>query len=50
MKKAQRRIDYGKIMALTNAGWTAKQIADEMDMSVDAVYVARNKTKKKGLG
>ena len=45
-KLGARRIDYGKIMALRNAGWTAKAIAEEMNMTETAVYQAISKYKK----
>lgn len=44
--KSPRRIDYGKIMALRDAGWTAKAIGEEMKMSESAVYQAISKIKK----
>ena len=37
-KKRNRGIDYGKIKALKDAGWTAEKIADEMGISVATVY------------
>lgn len=37
-KKRNRGIDYGKIKALKDAGWTAEKIADEMKISVATVY------------
>lgn len=37
-KKADRkRVDIGKIMALRNAGWSNKKIAEEMGMTPSAV-------------
>lgn len=48
-KKARMaKIDTGKVMALTKAGWSAAQIADEMRISVQAVYDARYRLKKEG--
>ena len=35
--KSQKQIDIGKIMALKNAGWKVKDIADEMHMEPSAV-------------
>jgi len=46
-KKNRKRIDYGKIMALRNAGWSNKQIAEEMDMTPGNVAVAISTYKKK---
>lgn len=39
-KKRRRRIDYGKLMALRKAGWSHKDIADEMGMTKAAVATA----------
>lgn len=36
-QKGRKRIDIGKIMALKNAGWKIKDIADEMHMEPQAV-------------
>lgn len=47
-KKGRNRIDHGKVMALTKAGWSAAQIADEMGLNVQAVYDARCRLKKEG--
>lgn len=47
-KKGRNRIDYGKVMALTKAGWSAAQIADEMGLNVQAVYDVRCRLKKEG--
>ena len=33
----KKKIDIGKIMALKNAGWKVKDIADEMHMEPQAV-------------
>ena len=41
------RLDYGKIMALHNAGWSNQKIADEMGMSYNAVATAISNYKKK---
>lgn len=46
-KPAQNRIDYGKIMALKNAGWSNIKIADEMGMTNVAVAQAIYMYKKK---
>jgi hypothetical protein len=46
----RKRIDIGKIMALKNAGWRTKDIAEEMGMKPDAVsqaIYAYNKKKEK---
>lgn len=49
-KRTARRnkIDAGKVMALTNAGWSAAKIADEMGINTQAVYDARHRLKKEG--
>lgn len=50
-KPKRRTIDYGKIMALKNAGWSREQIADEMGMTPNAVSNAVYMyNKKKGKG
>ncbi len=47
-KKTQRRsIDYGKILALSDAGWDNKKIAEEMGMTCQQVSDAKWKAKKK---
>lgn len=46
-KKTRTRIDYGKIMALHNAGWSNQKIADEMGMTYGAVATAISTHKKK---
>lgn len=38
LKKPRQKIDYGKIMALRNAGWTVRGIAEEMQCSDQTVY------------
>ena len=35
--KGKRQIDYGKIQALHNAGWTGKAIAEEMKITPGSV-------------
>lgn len=35
--KPPKGVDVGKIMALTNAGWSAPKIADEMNLSAPTV-------------
>ena len=35
--KPQKKVDIGKIMALEKAGWRNKEIADEMNMTPNAV-------------
>ena len=47
VKKTRQRIDYGKIMALHNAGWSNQKIADEMGMTYGAVATAISTYKKK---
>lgn len=47
-KSGRAKIDTGKVMALTKAGWSAAQIADEMGIGVQAVYDARYRLKKEG--
>lgn len=47
VKKTRQRIDYGKIMALHNAGWSNQKIADEMGMTYAAVATAISTYKKK---
>lgn len=37
-KKAKKRVDVGKLIALHNAGWSVAKIADELKVSVQAVY------------
>lgn len=37
--EAKKKVDIGKIMALKNAGWTNKSIAEEMGMTQNAVAV-----------
>lgn len=44
--KTRKKVDYGKIMALHNAGWDRKQIAEEMGMTENAVYQAMLRYKK----
>ena len=45
-KATSARIDYGKIKALSDAGWSIADIADEMKMTNKAVSDARYKIKK----
>ena len=47
--KKKRTVDYGKIMALKNAGWTGKQIAAEVHLSEAAVWAATKKSKEEGI-
>ncbi len=47
-KSRRNKIDTGKVMALTNAGWSAAKIADEMGISTQAVYDVRYRSKKEG--
>ena len=37
-KRKRTPVDKGKILALHNAGWEVKKIADEMDCSAATVY------------
>lgn len=46
-KKTRQRLDYGKIMALHNAGWSNAKIADEMGMTYAAVATAISTYKRK---
>ena len=45
--KSRRIIDYGKIIALANAGWDNKKIGEEMGMTPQQVSDAKWKAKKK---
>lgn len=36
--KESTKLDHGKILALYKAGWTAKEIADEMRCTTASVY------------
>lgn len=47
--KKRRPIDYGKIMALKNAGWDNAKIADEMQMTRASVATAISTYRKKRL-
>lgn len=49
-KAGRKRVDYGKIMALRNAGWDNARIADEMGMSKAAVATAISVYKKRQGG
>lgn len=49
-KIVRKRIDYGKIMALRNAGWSNEKIADEMHMTKASVATAISTYKKKCSG
>lgn len=49
-KKKRSKIDYGKIMALRNAGWSNEKIADEMHMTKASVATAISTYKKKCSG
>ena len=42
-KPKRRRLDTGKIKALADAGWSAQQIADEMNVSMQTIYYHLNK-------
>lgn len=45
--KHRYKIDYGKIMALKNAGWSVSKIAEEMGMAAQAVSTAIYQYKKR---
>lgn len=47
-KSGRKKIDMGKVMALTKAGWSAAKITDETGISVQGVYDARYRLKKEG--
>lgn len=51
-EETQKRlpVDKGKIQALTNAGWSAAKIADEMGISTGAVYNYRSMMRKEKEG
>ncbi len=49
-KEGRKRVDYGKIMALRDAGWNNARIADEMGMSKAAVATAISVYKKRQGG
>ena len=36
-QKGKRKIDYGKIQALHNAGWTGRAISEEMGISQGSI-------------
>ncbi len=44
----RQKLDTGKILALTKAGWSVKKIADEMGVNTQAIYDARYRLKKEG--
>lgn len=46
-KQPHRKMDYGKILALSNAGWDNAKIADEMGMTPQQVSNAKYVAKKK---
>lgn len=37
-KKPKKTVDVGKLIALHNAGWSVKKIADELRVSIQTVY------------
>ena len=45
-KPKRQPVDYGKVWALRNAGWTAKQIAEEMKISEATVWNVCKKMKE----
>lgn len=47
-KRVRKMIDYGKIMALKNAGWDNEKIAEEMHMTKLSVSQAICRYKKQG--
>ncbi len=44
----RQKLDAGKIMALTKAGWNAQKIAEEMGVNAQAIYDVRYRLKKEG--
>lgn len=38
MRTGKKRVDAGKVMALKEAGWNARRIADDMGISLQSVY------------
>ena len=42
-KPKRRKLDTGKIKALADAGWSAQQIADKMNVSMQTIYYHLNK-------
>ena len=47
--KGRKRVDIGKILALHNAGWTNKKIAEEMTMSAVTVGMLVRKAEERGM-
>lgn len=47
-RKIQSKVDLGKIIALKKAGWTYKQIADEMKLTEKQVGNYLYNAKKRG--
>ncbi len=48
-EKGKRRVDVGKILALHNAGWTNKQIAEEMRLSAVTIGKYVRKAQERGI-
>lgn len=48
-EKGKRRVDVGKILALHNAGWTNKQIAEEMRLSAVTIGKYVRKAEERGI-
>ncbi len=46
-EKKKKDVDYGKIVALSNAGWSQKKIGEEMGVSATAISVALRRYKDK---
>lgn len=46
-KKEKKTVDYGKIVALYNAGWSQKKIVDEMGVSQNAISTSLKRYKEK---
>lgn len=46
-KVKKKIVDYGKIVALSKAGWSQKKIADEMGVSANAICVSLKRYKEK---
>jgi len=45
----RRTVDYGKLLALRNAGWSLKKIAEEVHMTESGVSLAIRKAKEEKL-
>ena len=47
-KKYKKQFDYGKAIALQKAGWSAKEIAEEMGYTVSTLYTYMSNYKNRG--